>query len=186
MKRFLSLIVFALAFSAFADADSYLLWMVGDNDGNVPTLDGKDLPSTGKYSAGVFTVDSNGNRSDYLMLYTADEHMTEIGQTITITDFTESPFSYADLGSSLPPATVSYYVELLQDGDVIGHSSEGLSYNALVDYIYSGVYNPSLTTWQITSFTTAAIIPEPNSAMLMIFGFAALALRRRKMSAKAA
>ena len=160
MKKILSVLVVFGALTAAAD-DSYLYWMVGGNasDYAYNTVKVHDL-----------------NSGDYLNIYTGSG--TDKGTSVdaeTVTRYNDLGRGlYASLGSN--PTYASYVVELWNDSSFLAQSSE-LSYSAaLADYI---VHNNSMTlptAWVASSFA----IPEPNSAMLLLLGCAALGLRRRR------
>jgi len=165
MKKILSVLVVFGALTAAAD-DSYLYWMIGN---------------TGDYTSYTTVKVHDLTSGDYLNIYTGS------GTRLTTEGHPESGVAaatvaryndlgrglYASLGSN--PTYASYVVELYNDSGFLAQSSE-LSYSAaLADYI---VHNNSMTlptAWVASSFA----IPEPNSAMLLLLGFAALGLRRR-------
>ena len=163
MKKILSVLVVFGALTAAAD-DSYLYWMVGN---------------TGDYSSYTTVKVHDLTSGEYLNIYTGSG--TLIGAAaVGVAEETVTRYNdlgrglYASLGAN--PTYASYVVELWNDSGFLAQSSE-LSYSeALANYI---VHNNSMTlptAWVASSFA----IPEPNSAMLLLLGCAALGLRRRR------
>ena len=172
-KVLLVLSVFWVA-SAIAE-ESWLYWMVGD---------------TGSYTLGsgynkVMVRDVSGNLvgdgSGYLTLYYDSSSPVSGGTYVNDTtgDITAMSYGaglYALLASD--PSSSSFVIELWNDSSFVAQSSELSMSSGLADYI---VHNNSITlpkAWVASSFA----IPEPNSAMLLLLGCAALGLRRRRQS----
>ena len=157
MKRFLTvLLILGATTVAFAE-DSYLYWMIGD---------------TGDYSSSYNTVKVKGDDT-VLTIYNING--AEIGPSVaksTVDMYAGADMGlYAYLGSN--PTYSSYIIELYNDSSFVAESR--LS-GAVADYITT-VNSISLpTAWVASSFA----IPEPNSAMLLLLGCAALGLRRRR------
>ena len=86
-----------------------------------------------------------------------------------------APQNWADLGAYNSPL-YSYFVELYDiDFNAIA-ASEVFGYDALTSHIATPMGQGGATPWTVTTFN----VPEPSSALLLILGFGALALRRRK------
>lgn len=169
MKKFLLTAVCAIGCSSLF-ADSYLYWMIGNNPyvygegGNVADLSG--------YTAKVY-VEGSGT---LLNLYYSPESTGAADNPVAATD--AQVFGLYASVAELPPSA-SILVELLNgSGDFAGIANLG-TVSGLSSYIasFSGMDTPVLDPKTISSFT----IPEPTSGLLMLFGCAALALRRRKM-----
>lgn len=177
MKKFILAVAFLSAGVSLADgAESYLYWMLDTSSSGAGAFEYTGVKvkaiedSTGDASYltigwnndGAFSALSDG---DYLLNYD-NAKMERAGGL------------YASLGACGSEG-FSYVIELFNDG-VIGVSeslawSEGLAN----DYIEIVTGNPKLPTVAWTPQSMA--VPEPNSALLMVLGCAALALRRRKM-----
>ena len=163
MKRLLSVLLVFGATVAAAE-DSYLYWMVGD------AADGLT------YDTVKVQVNSGTGAGTYLNIYT--ENGGGLSQSVpkTTVDNYESLGSgfYAFLGSD--PTYGSFVIELWNDSTFVAQSEDLPLSTALANYI---VTNNSMTlpqAWVPQSFA----IPEPNSAMLLLIGCAALGLRRRR------
>ena len=190
MKKLILSVCTALAFTALAaeTVDSYLYWMVND-DANGITLNGEfyDYKSL---TVKVVAYDSStwrpnqtpDNGGKLLTLYSAAGDLGSLGKEVTITGV-NSPF-YAGILSGMTKNTWSYFVELYNDQVFVGRSSEGLTYaNAeAMAYLMGSDLKPGTGPWIVSSFTSTPA-PEPNSALLLLIGCAALALRRRKQIA---
>ena len=162
MKRLLSVLLVFGATVAAAE-DSYLYWMVGENASD--------------YAGSYNTVRVQDNTSGtYLNIYNGSG--VNKGDSISATTVA----TYEELGRGLyaqlaSDASYGSFVIELWNGDTFVAQSEELPLStALANYI---VTNNSMTlplAWAPQSFA----IPEPNSAMLLLLGCAALGLRRRR------
>ena len=157
MKRFLTvLVILGAATVAFAE-DSYLYWMIGD---------------TGDYSSSYDTVKVKGDDT-VLGIYNLNGGY--IGDSVsksTVDTYASADMGlYANLGSN--PTYSSYIIELYNDSSFVAESR--LS-GAIANYITTANSISLPTAWVASSFA----IPEPNSAMLLLLGCAALGLRRRR------
>lgn len=160
MKRLLSVLLVFGATVAAAE-DSYLYWMVGENASG--------------YTYDTVKVQDNST-GNYLNIYNGSG--VDKGQSISASTVA----TYEDLGRGLyaylgsDPTYGSFVIELWNEGTQVAQSEELSLSTALANYI---VTNNSMTlplAWAPQSFA----IPEPNSAMLLLLGCAALGLRRRR------
>ena len=161
MKTLKVIAMFAVAvaaWSASAEVDSYLYWMVGD-----PVkydFNGADID----YSYAKVSTDGG---ETYLTLYgtggSLDTDMLDKGET-----------GYAGFAST--PGFSSFLFELYNDDDEkVGWTT--LSYSQAAQYVYSNPTSQSATG--VFGITQAA--PEPSSGILLLVGLAGLALRRRRV-----
>jgi hypothetical protein len=175
MKKVVS--VLAILWVAVAAAeDSWLYWMVGD---------------TGDYTLGasyntvrVRGYDENGV-GEYLSLYydsstvvpeaySGADHKALNNDNYDISAMSSGVGLYAYLASS--SAYSSFVIELFNDSSFVA-ASESLSIASAKAYIESGNSITFANAWVGSSYA----IPEPNSAMLLLVGCAALCLKRRKI-----
>ena len=167
MKKVLLILSMFWVASAIAE-DSWLYWMVGDTGSYV----------LGKDYTRVRVHDVTGD-SGYLTLYYDSANPVPGGTYVDnasgdITAMSYGAGLYALLASD--PSSSSFVIELWNDTSFVAQSSELSLSSGLADYI---VHNNSMTlptAWVASSFA----IPEPNSAMLLLLGCAALGLRRRR------
>lgn len=161
MKTLKVIAMFAVAvaaWSASAEVDSYLYWMVGD-----PVkydFNGADID----YSYAKVSTDGG---ETYLTLYgtggSLDTDILDKGET-----------GYAGFAST--PGFSSFLFELYNDDDEkVGWTT--LSYSQAAQYVYSNPTSPSAAG--VFGITQAA--PEPSSGILLLVGLAGLALRRRRV-----
>ena len=156
------------AHSAMAAADSYLYWMVGDTVNNL--YHGIDVSSEWDYAK------VRVGESSYLNWYNAGG-TTSGGDTLDRVDDTHgTPAAYwGMLDQSATEQTITF--ELWADGEGGGTMVEYLtqSIGALKDFIYTNG-----STSGATAYTLTGVVPEPTSGLLMLFGLAGLALRRKR------
>lgn len=176
MKKFLLTAVCAIGCSSlFADTESYLYWMIG----NEPYVYGAggSVSSLSGYKVQVY---GGGLADDKLLnlYYAPDGTGTPDVKEMAAGD-AQGWGLYAVVPDTLD-ASASIFVELLNAADdkFMGIANLG-TFGDLSNYIasFSGMDTPVVSAKTINSFT----IPEPTSGLLMLFGCAALALRRRKM-----
>jgi len=172
MKRIILLVAFIAATSVASADDSYLWWMA-------------DTANAGYEYDEVRVRAFSSSDSQYLSLYTTDYESlgTSIGGasssgTRSAVESMSSIGFYASLATY--QSGYSYIVELYNDNMFVADSA-ALLYSGAADYIQlataAGTINPATSMWAAGSYS----VPEPNSALLMALGFAAMALRRRKM-----
>ena len=190
MKKLFLMVCAVSALTASAAEDSYLYWMVADE---ITVLDAQGVAvdfSWDKVTAKVVAYDSStwpGDRSVRpLSLYGQNQGTGALdpvsGNAVKLTG--DNSAYYAYIGSCVQAPVWSYFIELYNDQGFIGRSSEGLDYATAVsrDYLMGSDLKPGMGTWNVSQFTTVPA-PEPNSALLLLIGCAALALRRRKQIA---
>ena len=170
MKKLIALCAVALSMGAFAD--SYLYWMVSDS----LTWDSTPAPSYDTARVGV--LDNTGKSVAYLNIYNWGE--TTGAGSAQIVSGLDNAF-YANLGS-YAASGYSYYIELLNDSTVVGRSTDSFAYSEKAAQILTSISQTDIpssdTAWAPTNYTSA--VPEPTSGMLLLFGLAGLALRRKR------
>jgi hypothetical protein len=174
MKKLIALCAVALSMGAFAD--SYLYWMVDNPVTWDTSISGTDNLKYSYVQIGV--VDSREWQKGYLTMYNSDG--TSANTTISALNGSGYKTSgYVSLGSQT--TGYSYYIELLNDNLEFVGRSEYLSYSAAESYLanFSDGINPANAWGSGVTFTTAPV-PEPTSGMLLLFGLAGLALRRKR------
>ena len=163
-KILASLAIALAAHASFAAVDSYLYWMV---DGAQNQYNDSYIPFD------YATVSINGN---YLNLYDGNQDLDsyKAGSTVSGGKYSTAGAYYAGYDSSTQFNT--FLVELWQSGNDERVGWQTYSLSALGDYIAGGMSQVS------NPLVVSQVIPEPTSGLLMLFGLAGLALRRRKMA----
>ena len=180
MKKLIACAVLIGATCAFAAEDSYLYWMIDPEatitEGTMPTGPvGVKISAFAQDTAWVY-----GGADSYLTIYAWSGGT--VGDTIGDKD-NLAPISYGSQYFAAIPtesgADWTYYVELYNDSSIFARSEVPYTVESIA--ALSGLGRPG-TLWTVKAFVPAAV-PEPNSALLMLIGCAALALRRRKQIA---
>lgn len=171
MKKLLIVLSVSLA-SVFANA-SYLYWQVDSSD--YVGMDGADQVT------GARLVSDPGSVNSYYP--SSNGTWTQLSGNGVI----GAPYA-ADIGNNSDG--YSYYIELVNNsGTVIGKSSAPLT-SSSADY--ASYVNNGTTTANLTNIPTVNLnawhggsyraVPEPTSAILMLFGAAMLGLKRKNRS----
>lgn len=174
MRKAIFALFIAVAVSS-ANA-SYLYWQVDSSTAS-------DLTYSG---AKVFVSNDNGvNSRQYLTLGYGDYDtgaFEGVGEKIT-TPLYDSVVAVVDANATYAnDSSYKFYIELINYNDSTfvaqTDSASAKTYEQLVDSQFVGAdLSPvSMAVWHGGSYTT---VPEPTSAMLVLFGLAGLALKRR-------
>ena len=173
MKKLIAICAVALSMGAFAD--SYLYWMLNES-ANITWTTGT-APEYNTVKIGYSNTD--GSSTGYLNIYAWGG--TEHGNSLKLDSPADGTTGlYANIASYTDG--YSYYIELLNDTAVVGRSTESFAYSATAAQIVTDITQtalPTSETWAPTSFA----VPEPTSGMLLLFGLAGLALRRKQQKA---
>ena len=186
IKQFLFCASLICATCVFAE-DSYLLWFVdptatfdGGKLADAEAFKGKDVSAKISYFQSGKPAEWVYGGGNYLTIYADDYGIpaSSGAESISVNDFNSQYFAGIPTGGD--GLNWTYFVELYNDSGIFAHSD---AFYPTADSIVSlaGMGKPG-TTWNVTAFVPAAV-PEPNSALLMLIGCAALALRRRKQVA---
>lgn len=161
MKKILSLVAF-LAICGSAEA-SYLYWQVSSSD---------------------YTNITEPTRVNAAILWAKNSSGSEKIDTGMLSEGTIAPASSPLDVSSFVSGGYSFYIELVNwNSSSQTYASLGLgetmSYSTLVNEGY--ILNESLPVAQAPIWHGGSYVaPEPTSGLLMLFGLAGLALKRRK------
>ena len=185
MKK-IFLIASALLLATTAQA-SYLYWQVTSDDYSASNIFGGDASAV--YSAKV--TYSDGTAGNEFKPYTTYGTMKEVNyDTSTYDDATavKVPSGNTYLVEGAFNEGYTYYIELYNSAGTLVSRSAGSTSSQLSDgnYVYASanvasMLNPSsVNVWHGGGAYSA--VPEPTSAMLMLFGAAFLGLKRKNRS----
>ena len=180
-KTFLAA-AFALA-SCLGMAD-YMYWQVSDATFTTPSKADADFAY-----ATVRADDGSGegakigdHASEYYKLYTIDNGVsTATDQYKFYSDGANSTDGGAAFFGSFDSTVNSFLFELWNaDGSLVGYASRNraeILSSISSDSILGGSHPTSYSPFVLTG-----VVPEPTSGLLLLLGFAGLALRRRKIA----
>ena len=163
--KIFAVLAIALAATAARAVDSYLYWMVQD----ARTADNTAI----NFAYATVSVDGGAN---YLSLYGSTA--TADPSPYLVSDGNNSSYGapagvYAGFNST--DDVTSFLVELWNSTDTrVGY--QNYAYAELKDWIFNTSTGGSATT----PYAVSQVVPEPTSGLLMLFGLAGLALRRKR------
>ncbi len=163
--KIFSVLAIALAATAARAEDSYLYWMVSDASYNNSAIE-----------FAYATIKAEGGDS-YLNLYAPGATASSISALASTAypgmSASTDGGAFAQITEYNNSAT-TFLVELWNsDGAVVGWQS--YSYDAWKNYVASPTGAGS-----VSPLTVSQVVPEPTSGLLMLFGLAGLALRRKR------
>lgn len=167
MKKLITMALVA-ACATFAGA-SELWWTIADD----ATYSGTGLSD---WSVAKFYASADGKTVGG----------TQVGSNLSKEKIGELTYVATDI-SGYDSAAYSFYVELCNsEGNRLGSSyvsaTQGaVAYTDVAGALYRGGMDTSTPTpYSFSQFTSAEVVPEPTSGLLLLIGFAGLALRRKR------
>ena len=162
--KIFSVLAIALAATAARAEDSYLYWMVSGANYNNSAIE-----------FAYATIKAEGGDS-YLNLYApgaTDSSISALASTAYPNGMSSSTDGGAFAKFDYSSAT-TFLVELWNaNNTVVGWQS--YSYDDWQNFVYT-----STGAGSASPLTVSAVVPEPTSGLLMLFGLAGLALRRKR------
>lgn len=178
MKKLIAILMLTLGVSSLYAEDRYLWWFVTDET----ATHNNGWPTEW---TGARIVAKQDNQADvYLNLYNASGDASGTWLT-NIGDDGSTKGSYWASLSGVDASGWTYFLEVYNsDNGWNGMSASGLSHDEASQYIVMNVGGTeipgSIFDFGTTPYTA---VPEPNSAMLLLLGLSALALRRKQKKA---
>lgn len=176
MKR-VFLVLSVLWVATAAAEDSWLYWMLGDASGSGYTAAASGSADNTYTKVKVRGYTDNDATFSYLNLYYDSSSPLASGNYVSATTISDMNGFGAGLYAQLVSGTTysSFVIELVNDSGFVA-DSERLTPASAAAYIETANSMHLPTAWAPTSYA----IPEPNSAMLLLLGCAALGLKRRR------
>lgn len=183
-KMFLAAVVAMATGLAMAD---YMYWMV--SEANFAGLSGADANfayATVRAGTGADVAENISEGSGYYTMYTVDGNgqssATDQYQFYSAESNPNSTDGGAAFFGSFESSTVdSFLFELWnEDGSLVGYASRtraDILSSISSDSILGGSHPTSYSPFVLTG-----VVPEPTSGLLLLLGFAGLALRRRRIA----
>lgn len=176
MKK--SLLFLAMFFSVLSTQAAVMQWQVTSDTVNQSEYLKTHLDSDVHYAAHL-RFGTGDNYLDYGVVSEANGGFGVVGG-----DPSYATIDVSTLGAD--PTTLSYYIEILQadSSEASGFKSvaksEVKSYDQLVKDVgcIASELSPSMQAW---TGGTGYTVPEPTSALMMLFGVAFLGLKRRRV-----
>ena len=180
-KMFLAAVVAMASGLAMAD---YLYWLV--SDANFAGLSGDDANfayATVRAGTGDDVAENMNDGSGYYTMYTVDGNgqSSATGQYQFYSNGANSTDGGAAFFGSFESTVNSFLFELWnEDGSLVGYASRNradILSSISSDSILGGSHPTSYSPFVLTG-----VVPEPTSGLLLLLGFAGLALRRRRIA----
>lgn len=170
LKFIFAAVVVAIATTAMAGADSILYWMVDS-----PFNTYKDEYSDFTYVK-VLAVDRNEPEgASYLNVWDPNKSDTHVQRAY---DLPSAGYSTGGIYSGVFDGdTVDYFLVELYDASNSRVAWQSVSYLTALN---NGSISSPLAAGGATVYTITQVVPEPTSGILLLLGFAGLALRRKK------
>lgn len=167
MKSFAKFIsVLAVVFAAnasLAAIDSYLYWMVDSAVYNSSSVEFN------------YATVSTDNGATYLNLFAGTEDLGPYAGAVTsLGTSTDAYYAGYDSSDTFTTFLIELWTGSTDSGTRVGYQTYDLA--AVRNYISHGKSQAG------SPLTVTNVVPEPTSGLLMLFGLAGLALRRRKIA----
>lgn len=172
----------AIALTACAGMADIMYWQVSDAVFDTPAGGEANFAYATVRTGGGEATDTIGNESEYYKLYTVDAdghaHESQYYQFLADPNDSNSTVGDASFFGTFGSDVTQFLFELWDsEGNLVGYANKSLSD---IEYCISHVGGSVIPSGDYHAFELKGVVPEPTSGLLMLLGFAGLALRRKR------
>ena len=189
MNKVRLILLSAVALTACAGIADFMYWQVSDAVFDTPAGGEANFAYATVRTGGgeVTATETIGAESEYYKLYTVDAeghaHESQYYQFLADPNDSNSTVGDASFFGTFGSDVTQFLFELWDsEGKLVGYADKSRSE---IDYCISRVGEsgiPVIPSGDYHAFELHGVVPEPTSGLLLLLGFASLALRRRRFA----
>ena len=185
MNKVRLILLSAVALTACAGMADFMYWQVSDAKFDTPAGGDASFAYATVRTGGGEATETIGTESDYYKLYTVDAeghaHASDYYMFPADPNDSNSTVGDASFFGTFGSDVTQFLFELWDsDGKLVGYADKSRSE---IDYCISRVGEsgiPVIPSGDYHAFELQGVVPEPTSGLLLLLGFAGIALRRKR------